>query len=119
MGERGIIFEAGGRSYRLFLGTLAMLRYEASAKAAGEPESVLEAAQKLQGGDLSMARLLRLFECGLTPAPGSEEALAEIVDALGLTEAMSMLGDALSSSLSGLQETPAEKKPARGSRSPR
>lgn len=104
MADRGITFEAGGKSYRLFLGTLAMLRYEVRAKQAGEPESVLQAAQKLQDGELSMVRLLRLFECGLIPQPAGEEELAEIVDEVGLTRAMTLLGEALSGSFDGLQE---------------
>lgn len=103
-------------SYRLFLGTAAMLRYERAAKAAGEQESVLEAAQKMQAGDISMERLLRLFGCGLTPQLETEDELAELMDTVGFTPAMEMLGKALADSVGGLNEEAPAKNSGRVSK---
>jgi len=97
-------FKANGVEYNLQFKTLAMLRYEQKSKASGSPESVLAAAEKMQAGDLTMERLIRLFWCGLSPMPQTEEEVAAIVDELGLVAAMEALGNALSEGLGGLAE---------------
>lgn len=119
MAKRGIEFDAGGRQFRLHLGSWAMSRFERRTKeldSDGRGQSVLVAAQNMAADpeSLEFDKLMLLFWAGLEPEVSEREA-ADIMDELGLARASEMLGQSLEAALDGLvekDEAAAAKNPA-------
>lgn len=87
--KRGAVtFEVDGQPYTLRMTTNAMVRYEDRSG-----ESIVEALGKMDGANVSISSVRRLFWTMLV-GDLSEEQAGDLMDEIGLTEAAAKLGEA-------------------------
>ena len=83
-----IKFEAGGKEYALAFGMRSLKAYQ---RAAGE--TATEAFAALEAGKVDLVRLSDLFKSACAPEITEEECDA-MIDEIGITLAMELLGEA-------------------------
>lgn len=105
-------FEAGGAEYRLRFGWGAMRKFEAISG-----ENVLVALRALESPEKDTAkfagRVVQLFFAAVSPALGSEDEAADLMDEIGGARAIDLIAEAAGDAFDGVQEDAAETNPTK------